>query len=76
MPKYVSQEETVQCRRKVMTYHEKWGNDPIYDDAKQYLLPHGSLRQDLVEGLVLDFAQNRIHHDEETNSCRVEISTI
>lgn len=51
-----------------MSYHQKGCNYPVDEYAEKYLLPDVALGEDLVETLVSDFAEDGIHHNEETDS--------
>lgn len=50
-------------RGRSSLYHEKRSHRPVHDDAKEHLFPHGAPSQELVERLVPDLAEDRIHHD-------------
>lgn len=49
------------------TYHEKGRNDPVNDNAEEYLPPDIPLRKDLMKTLVPHLAKDGVHHDEKTN---------
>ena len=49
-------------------YHEKWGNDPVDEQAERELSPEGLLTNNMMEDLVADFTQDGIHHDEKSDS--------
>jgi hypothetical protein len=51
-------------------YHEEWSYDPIYNDTESDLLPDATMREYYVKRLVPDLAENRVHHDEQSNSFR------
>lgn len=42
-------------------------NDPVYNDAEANLLPEIPLGQELVQRLVLNLAQDGVHHDQQSN---------
>ena len=54
-----------------VAHHEERGQDPVDADAENNLLPHRSLREESVQRLVADFTQNRVHHNEEADGCKL-----
>lgn len=50
-----------------LTDHKQGGNNPINYDTERQLDPDFTVRKDVVQCLVFDFAQDRIHHDEEAD---------
>jgi hypothetical protein len=55
-----------------MSYHQKGCNYPVDEYAEKDLLPDVALREDLVEALVSDFAEDGIHHDEQADGCQIK----
>ena len=49
------------------TYHQKWSHHPVHKYTEGNLLPHASLRKDLVQRFIANLAEDRIHHDQEAN---------
>lgn len=54
----------------MFSYHEEGRNNPVDDDTEANLLPNASMAKDIVQGLVSNFAENGVHHDQQTNGCR------
>lgn len=52
------------------TNHEEWSNDPVYYNAETDLYPERSLLEQMMQRLILDFAQDRIHHYEQSDGYR------
>jgi len=52
-----------ECPRKC--HHEERSNDPIHNEAEADLNPNFPGAEYVVEGFILDLAQDRIHHDQE-----------
>ena len=50
-------------------HHQKRGNDPVEQDTEAYLDPKLLRSESLVQGLVLDFAQNWVHHNKQADCC-------
>lgn len=48
--------------------HEERGDDPVHEDAEANLDPNLARAEDAVQGLILDLAQDRVHHDKQTDS--------
>ncbi len=53
----------------VVTYHEERSHDPVDKDGKGNLLPQSLVAKHDVEGLVLDLAEDGVHHDKQANGC-------
>lgn len=52
---------------RVRANHQEGRNNPVDDYTEEYLLPDIALGEYFVEALVSDFAEDGIHHDEQTN---------
>jgi hypothetical protein len=66
-PSYACQ--NVVCGKEwCVAYHQKGCDDPVDKYAEENLLPDMALGEDLVETLVSNFAEDGIHHDEQTDS--------
>jgi hypothetical protein len=59
----------------VCAYHKQRSHNPIHDNTESYLDPDCAFAEHTVQGLVLDLAQNWIHHHEQSNSC-VQVSKL
>ena len=46
------------------SYHDKWCNDPIDDDAEADLNPNLAVLHNSVKSFISNFTQDRIHHYE------------
>lgn len=46
----------------VCAYHKQRSHDPVHENAEADLDPDCPLAEHTMQGLVLNFAQNRIHH--------------
>jgi len=49
------------------TYHDQGGDDPVDDNTETELYPDLAFTEDLVQLLVLNFAQDGIHHHQQPN---------
>ena len=66
-----------QNRDQCLTYHEQRCHNPVENNTESNLDPYLTMRKNEVKRLILDLAQNRIHHDQEANSfCRVSTKII
>lgn len=50
-----------------MSYHEERGYDPVDKDAKRDLNPNLSSLEDTMQRLESHLAEDRVHHDEQSN---------
>lgn len=44
------------------TDHEQWRNDPVYYEGEADLDPYLSRPERMVQRLILDFAEDGVHH--------------
>lgn len=52
----------------VCAYHKKRSHDPVHENAEADLDPDRPLAEHAMQGLVLDFAQDGIHHHQQAHS--------
>ncbi len=51
-----------------MTYHNERSNNPVHHYGETYLDPDLAVLEDKMQCFVFDFAKNRIHHNQESDS--------
>ena len=63
-------DELLEIGERRETYHDKRSNDPIDNSTEQNLYPDVPIPEYAMQCLELDFAEDRVHHDEQPNSYR------
>ena len=56
------------------SYHEEWGNDPINNNTERNLNPYLTAFENMMQALKANFAENRVHHYKQANSCESELA--
>jgi hypothetical protein len=51
-------------------YHDEWSEHPVDNNAEEDLVPDCLSLEDMVKSFVSDFAEDWIHHYEETDCYR------
>lgn len=54
---------------RTCTYHQKGGDYPVDKYTERHLDPDLAGLEDAMQRLILHFAENRVHHNQETDGC-------
>lgn len=61
-------------RRGIEAYHKERRNNPVHHDTKADLHPYRSFSEGMMQSFKSNLAEDRIHHNQQSNRCAPIIS--